>query len=73
MKCEHCGFIPNPGDQICMNCGAKLPAINAVVPEVEKVISHEEKKDNKKNIILTILSILFAVAVIFLFIKFVVL
>ena len=72
MKCEKCGFIPNPGDQVCMNCGAKLSLLNAVVPEVEEV-RVEEKKDNKKVIIFTVIGVLVLIVIIFLIVKFLIL
>ena len=34
MKCEKCGATPNPGDQVCMNCGANLSFENAIVPTI---------------------------------------
>ncbi len=46
MKCEKCGATPNPGDQVCINCGAKLSLDNAVVSRVES-IPVEEKKSRK--------------------------
>ena len=60
MKCEKCGFIPNPGDQICINCGAKLSLTNADVPEIEE-IKEPVKKNNKKYIIGIILGIIVAI------------
>ena len=68
MKCDKCGYTPNPGDQICLNCGAKLSLNNAILPEVEE-IKTEEKKSNKKIITIAIISIIIAIILIFLIIK----
>ena len=73
MKCDKCGFIPNPGDQICINCGAKLSTINAVVTEIGEEVKLEEKKDNKKLIFIIIGGIIILIIIIFLIIKFLVL
>ena len=73
MKCEKCGFVPNPGDQICINCGAKLSLKNAVIPEVEKVEFESEKKDYKKLILVVSGIIILAIILIVLIIKFLVL
>ncbi len=72
MKCDKCGFVPNPGDQICMNCGAKLSLLNAVLPDVEEV-KIETKKNNKKIIIISVIGIVALIIIIFLIIKFLVL
>lgn len=72
MKCDKCGFIPNPGDQVCINCGAKLSLINAVVPELETVNVPDEKKSNKKLVIGAIIGIVVLIVAVFLIIKFVV-
>lgn len=73
MKCEKCGFIPNPGDQVCINCGTKLSVINVVVPEVEKIKIEDNKKHNIIFIILLALGIIMVIIVLFLIIKFLVL
>ena len=73
MKCEKCGYAVNPGDQICINCGAKLSLNNLIMPEVENIPIESEKKDNKKIIIITIGAIVIAIVIIFLIIKFLVL
>jgi uncharacterized membrane protein YvbJ len=73
MRCEKCGYVPNPGDQICINCGAKLSLDNAIVPEVEIQTQEENIKDNKKFIIIISLGILALIIVVFLIIKFFVL
>lgn len=50
MTCEKCGSKTNPGDQICMNCGAELSLNNVIVPNVDLTITMEESKDpNKKE------------------------
>lgn len=50
MTCEKCGSKTNPGDQVCMNCGAELSLNNLVVPNVDLTISMEkEKEQNKQN------------------------
>lgn len=60
MKCNKCGFIPNPGDQICMNCGAKLSADNAIVPGVETIEEKENitQKNNKKIIVAILIGLI---------------
>lgn len=74
MRCEKCGFEPNPGDQVCINCGAKLSVINAIVPEIEEIKNNEDtNKDNKKLIIMTSLGIIALIIIVFLIIKFLVL
>lgn len=73
MKCEKCGFIPNPGDTVCINCGAKISMMNAIVPEVETLQVEEVKKDNKKFIIGIVVGIVLLILIIFLIIKFAVL
>ena len=73
MKCDKCGFVPNPGDQICINCGAKLSLKNVVIPEVEKVEAEEEKKDYKKLVLIVSGIIILAIILIVLIIKFLVL
>lgn len=73
MKCDKCGFVPNPGDQICINCGAKLSLQNVVIPEVEKVEVPVEKKYNKKLIIIISSASVLAIILIFLIIKFLIL
>ena len=71
MKCEKCGFVPNPGDQVCINCGAKLSVINAVVPDVEETLEKKPEKtsDNKKLIIGTILGVVVFVIAVFVVVK----
>lgn len=63
MKCEKCGFECNPGDQICINCGNKLPLTNiATVAEIENMNSAissntvvEEKKTGNKKVLFIVL------------------
>ncbi len=69
MKCDNCGFTPNPGDQICINCGAKLSIINAVVPEVDVIESKNDTKNNKKIIIISIIGVLLFIIVVFIIIR----
>ena len=69
MKCDKCGFIPNPGDQVCINCGAKLSTVNAYVPEIEKTLEPNPKKEDRKVLIYSIASILIAIVIIVLIIK----
>ena len=66
MKCEKCGFIPNPGDQVCINCGAKLSVKNAVMQGLETVEVEKENKKSNKNIIFLIIGIVFILIIIFL-------
>lgn len=74
MKCDNCGFIPNPGDQICINCGAKLSLANAVVPGIEKVKNEPIEKNNITRLIIIIsLGILLLAVIVFLIIKYLVL
>ncbi len=74
MRCEKCGFIPNPGDQVCINCGAKLSIIaSSLAPEVSKIQVEEEKKDYKKLIIGVSGGIIVLIIVVFLIIKFIIL
>ncbi len=74
MKCERCGFIPNPGDQICMICGAKLSVKNAVMPGLEKVsIEKNSKSKNTKLIILLVGGIILLAVIVFVIIKFLIL
>lgn len=75
MKCDKCGFTPNPGDQICMNCGAKLSSDNATILGVDAFRSdkEKEKKNNMMILIFTILGIIILAIIIFLVIKYVVL
>lgn len=49
MKCEKCGFTPNPGDTICINCGAKLSDVNAIVSGLEKIQMSDDKNSEKKK------------------------
>lgn len=67
MKCDKCGYDVNPGDRICLNCGAKLSNNNAVMPEVEKV-NIEEKKDKKNFIILIVLGVIIVIIFVLLFV-----
>lgn len=62
MKCDKCGNPVNAGDQVCMNCGARLSTSNAIYKELE----HLEKKETKKNksILFLILGIVFILAII---------
>lgn len=64
MKCEKCGFTPNPGDQICMKCGSKLSFKNAVMPGLEE-IELGTTKNNKPKIGIYITGILFVIIIIF--------
>ncbi len=49
MTCDKCGFKTNPGDQICINCGAELSLNNIVVPNVDLTITMPEQKETEKN------------------------
>lgn len=73
MKCEQCGFIPNPGDQVCINCGAKLSIKNAVMPGVETINIEKNKNNNKKIIPLLVSIIIVLSIIIFVIVKFLVL
>ena len=75
MKCEKCGYTPNPGDQICINCGAKLSISSTLIPEVDIPKEEEKPKKDKKHLILifTILGIIISIIVIFIVIKYLVL
>lgn len=71
MKCEKCGFEPFEGDQVCINCGAKL-SINVVNNndiKDNKVIIEENNK-NKRAIYITIGAIIVLIIVVFLVINF---
>lgn len=71
MKCKNCGFEVNPGDQICMNCGAKLSVENTVLPEVEKIPKPTKNcKNNIPTIILITIVILIIIIAVFLIIKY---
>lgn len=71
MKCEKCGFVPNPGDQVCINCGAKLSVINAVVPDVEEITAKTVEKtgNNRKLIMVTIFGVVVLIIAVFVVIK----
>lgn len=73
MKCDNCGFDTNPGDQICINCGAKLSVANQMMPKVEENPTKEEKKQYNKAFIYTIIGIVVSIIIIFLIIKYVIL
>lgn len=73
MKCEQCGFIPNPGDQVCINCGAKLSIKNAVMPGVETINIEKNMNNNKKIIPLLVSIIIVLSIIIFVIVKFLVL
>ncbi len=45
MKCDKCGFNINPGDQVCMNCGAKLSLY--LKPESPEPLENEKKSNSK--------------------------
>ena len=49
MKCDNCGYKVNPGDQICINCGAKLSLNNTYMPEVGE--NYPKEENNKKAIL----------------------
>ena len=49
MKCDNCGYKVNPGDQICINCGAKLSLNNTYMPEVGE--NYPKEENNKKFLI----------------------
>lgn len=70
MKCENCGFTPNPGDQVCINCGAKLKvATIQSINDIEKLsyVPEKEVKSNKKvwliALITTLVIILIAIII----------
>lgn len=71
MKCDNCGSLVNPGDQVCINCGAKLSSTNAYIPEVGETITKNEepKKDNKLFILGVILVVVIVLIIIFFIIK----
>lgn len=75
MKCDKCGFTPNLGDQVCMNCGAKLSSDNALILGVDAFKLEEEKvkKNNILIVIFTVLGIIIISIIIFLVIKFTIL
>ena len=64
MKCEKCGFTPNPGDTVCINCGNKLNVENAVMPGIESIVKNlaPDKKGIKPVYILVIVLAVLAVA-----------
>ena len=68
MKCDKCGFNTNPGDQICINCGAKLN-LNNYSPEIVQKTEEIVKKDNKKVLIISIISVILGILFVFFFIK----
>ena len=57
MKCDKCGFNINPGDQVCMNCGAKL----SLYVEPENSSLKNDKKSKYKYLALIIGGILLIV------------
>ncbi len=61
MKCANCGFTPNPGDQICMNCGAKL---SLYTPEEIKPEVVETKKKDQKFLIFLIGGIILGIIIV---------
>lgn len=73
MKCDNCGFIPNPGDTICMKCGARLSSKNAIVPGLEKIEETYKKSNNTKLIVGIILGIVLLALIVFVVIKFLIL
>lgn len=75
MKCDKCGYDVYPGDQICMNCGAKLSLNNSVIPELHDLVTPKSDK-SKKNIYIiigTLVGILLLIFLVFIFVKFIVL
>ncbi len=58
MKCDKCGATTNPGDQICINCGAKLSIENMIMPEVEKVNNIPNKKEISKETLYIVIAVL---------------
>ncbi|MDE6285274.1 MAG: hypothetical protein K2M17_05965 [Bacilli bacterium] len=73
MKCENCGYVVNPGDQVCIHCGAKLSVANAIMPEVGETVSTNAKNSNRRIFVWTLLGIVVLVVIVFVIIKFVVL
>ena len=69
MKCENCGFMANPGDQVCMNCGAKL----SLYASEENSSLKNNKKNNSLFVLLLVGGIILAIVLVVLFIKFVIL
>lgn len=78
MKCEKCGFQTNPGDQICINCGAELGINNILIPEVDYTFTNLENKKTEKEsskkfittcIIGVIIFIIVIISIIFVVIK----
>ena len=49
MKCEKCGYETHPGDQICINCKAKLSLAHSYVPGIDKTVEIEPVVENKKK------------------------
>ncbi len=72
--CPSCGSKINPGDQVCISCGNKIPNVTLSLTDLEH---KNEVVDTKEPINKTLLlSILFAVVfilVVFLFVWFFVL
>ena len=50
MRCEKCGYETHPGDQICINCKAKLSLAHSYVPGIDKIVEIETVVEKKKNI-----------------------
>ncbi len=68
MKCDKCGYVTHPGDQVCINCGAKLSLAHSIIPEDNLGIrkKEEEKTLNEKDYRFLIVCILGVVIVILL-------
>ena len=73
MKCDKCGYKVNPGDQVCINCGAPLSQLNAIIQEVDGVYKPVEEKTSKKWVLFIILGVLLFIVVVFLIVYFFVL
>ncbi len=57
MKCEHCGYITHPGDQVCINCGENLSLLHSMMPGIDEQKKQEKKLETKKNVRFLFISI----------------
>ena len=73
MKCDKCGYQVNPGDQVCINCGAPLSSENAIIPEVDGVYMTKSEKKNRTWLIFVILGVILFIVIVFLLVRFFVL
>jgi len=56
-KCPFCGRDVNPGDQVCLSCGKKLPNVTMSLSDLSS--NHPLPKDNSKMKRIVIFSICF--------------